>query len=152
MLLRRTFLGLLESLINLKNYFMIIRVPKMSLLAVTFTQQDSLQSIWWDLIPSIGMFMAVIQNDCSVLECWFYGRGRIKTYHRAREFIAEFFPRTRTDQNKASSTKLYRRTIPQRWANYNQRRQTNQNTHMCLISTSLKYLNAEETILICHMK
>ena len=30
-------------------------------------------------------------NDCFVLEHLFYGRGRIKTHHRAQKFIAELF-------------------------------------------------------------
>ena len=66
---------------------------------------------------------------------------------------------------KGLSTKLYRRTIPRTWTNYVILSKTNQNAllrnkkmqgmrlHiMCLILTSLTYLNAEETILACHMK
>ena len=37
-------------------------------------------------------------------------------------------PQTKTNQNKASSTKFYRRTIPRTWTKYVQRGKTNQNT------------------------
>ena len=95
---------------------------------------------------------------------FFYRRGQIKKHHRARNFIPELF-RERGRMKKASSTKLYRRNIPWTRTNYVLRRKTNNNAllqnkktqvmrlhMMCLILTSLMYLNAEETIMTCHMK
>ena len=53
---RKIFQRLLGSL---KIYLMKVmreRGPNMSLLTVTFTYQDSLQSVWWDLMTSTRMF------------------------------------------------------------------------------------------------
>ena len=111
MSVRRAFLRLLRSLINLRNYLMRRRDPNMSLLTPTFIHQDSLKSVWWDLITSVGMIMVVIRKW--MLRPWtlmlrmrtnqthhraqkfigelFYGRKRIKTDHRRQNVIAEQF-------------------------------------------------------------
>ena len=68
------------------------------------------------------------RNDCSVIKRLFYGLGKIKAYHRAQNFITELLTETRANQNAASSTKLYRRTIPRRWTNYVPQRKTYQIT------------------------
>ena len=53
---RRTFQRLLGSLINYLVRFMREGGPNMSLLTVTFTYQDSLQSVWLELISSTCTF------------------------------------------------------------------------------------------------
>ena len=56
MSVRRIFQRLLGSL---KFFFMEVmrgRGPNMSLMTVTFTSQDSLRSVWWDLMTSTCMF------------------------------------------------------------------------------------------------
>ena len=51
---------------------------------------NSLQNVWWDLIPSIGTIMAVIRK--LLLRPWtFMLQTRTnKTHHRAQIFIAKF--------------------------------------------------------------
>ena len=162
---RRTFLRLLGSVRNLRHYLMIRRGPNMSLLTVTFTYQYSLRSVWWDMIPSIGMIMAVIQKW--LLRPWTFIL-RTRTNQNAsflKKLYRRIVPWTTTNQNKASSTKTYRRTILRTCTNNVKRRYINHNTLLqnketkgmrlhiiCLILRSLTYLNAEETILTCHMK
>ena len=82
------------------------------------------------------------------------------------ETYCRVVPRTRTNKNKASSTNLYRITIPRTWTKYVLQRKTNQNAllrnkktqrmrlHMMFLTilTSLTYLNAGKTTLTCHTK
>ena len=84
---RSTFLRLFGSLGKMRNYLMRIIGPNISPLTATFTYQYSLWSVWWEPIPSTGTIMAVIQK-------WLL---------RPRTLIL----RTRTNQNEASSTKVY---------------------------------------------
>ena len=103
-------------------------------------------------MPSIGTIMAVIRKRLLRPRTLIIRTRTNQNISPCTKLYRRIIPQTRKNKKKASSTKLYCRTILRTWKNYVQQRQTNQNTHMCLILTSLTYFHAEETILTCHMK
>ena len=165
MSVRRTFLRLLGSLGNLRNYLMIRIGSNMSLLTATFTQQDILQSVWWELVPSTGTIMAVIRKWLLCPRTFILRTRTNKNSSSCTKIYRRTVPQSSTNQNKALTKKIYRKTIPRTWKKYVQQRKKNQNAllrnkktqgmrlyMMFLILTSITYLNAEETILTCHIK
>ena len=104
------------------------RGQNMNLVTATFIYQDSL--LFYDEIwcPQLARLACKNGNECSILICLVYGRGQIKMNHCAQNFIGKNGLEMRINQNAASSTKLYCRTVPLKRNNQVLWKKTNQNS------------------------